>query len=408
MKSRASPPDAAARRDDGTASPLSAARSVDQSLLDEVEFLVSRRVEGSHWDYKQEIDKTSKWKADFIHDILCLANVEHNGPRYLILGVSDDGDVVGLQDEEKKTQADITTFMRDNSHMFAESRPPQVRLLNHKLENKAIQIVIIENLPDKPYYLIKDYGERGSPLKAAHVYTRTFDRNTPRNQVAPPYEVDAMYRERFGLSLSPLDRLKTFLLSAREWTPSPDLFGADDGIAYYHTQNPEFTMRYIDAEDIVARNQEWTRGEIYRDSHASWVGFYYHQTRLAAVHLVTFDGAKKSMVAPKWEPIGKGRFYFHLKGSIQFATQLYMEDMAEGHFHTREIRVRKKGEHSKSAQDRFGITYQIPVINNYEMKSFLESQQKCSGSPASDGDEQYELFWKNQIAFDDWRRTHHK
>ena len=48
--------------------------------------LIARGGEGVYWDFKR---KHHTNKGDLIHDVLCLANAEHAGPRFLIFGVDD-------------------------------------------------------------------------------------------------------------------------------------------------------------------------------------------------------------------------------------------------------------------------------------------------------------------------------
>lgn len=54
------------------------------SLLAETEALISRRSEGAYWDFKR-CHHTKD--SDLIHNVLCLANVKHNGGRFLVFGV---------------------------------------------------------------------------------------------------------------------------------------------------------------------------------------------------------------------------------------------------------------------------------------------------------------------------------
>ena len=79
-------------------------------LTQTIKKLISLRKEGTHWDFKEHHHKRS---GEMIHDILCLANADYDGERYLIYGVRDsDYQVVGLfNTEPRKIQADIlSTF----------------------------------------------------------------------------------------------------------------------------------------------------------------------------------------------------------------------------------------------------------------------------------------------------------
>lgn len=47
---------------------------------------IARNGEGAYWDFKC---RHHAEKGDLVHDILCLANAEHRGPRFLVFGVDD-------------------------------------------------------------------------------------------------------------------------------------------------------------------------------------------------------------------------------------------------------------------------------------------------------------------------------
>ena len=46
--------------------------------------LIARKGEGVYWDFKLTHHAN---KGDLVHDVLCLANAEHAGQRFLIFGV---------------------------------------------------------------------------------------------------------------------------------------------------------------------------------------------------------------------------------------------------------------------------------------------------------------------------------
>ena len=68
--------------------------------------LASRKTESRYWDFKLQHHENN---AELIHDILCLANAEHDGQRYLIFGVEDQSyelhSITGTPG--RKSQADI-------------------------------------------------------------------------------------------------------------------------------------------------------------------------------------------------------------------------------------------------------------------------------------------------------------
>ena len=101
-----------------------------------------------------------------------------------------------------------------------------------------------------------------------------------------------MWRERFGLDMPPLERVKRYLDEPDAWSHLIESDGSDAN--FYYTVFPEFTLRVTDAEAHMARHEEWTRGEIRTDNnHAGYYELHYHQTRLARIRFVSFDDLKK-------------------------------------------------------------------------------------------------------------------
>ena len=167
---------------------------------------IARNTEGVYWDFKRQHHTT---KGDLVHDVLCLANAGHAGPRFLIFGV-DDSDY-SLHDikrtDGRKTQADIAGLFRDNAGKFFQSRFPTFHLREIAIDGTPLDVLVIEDEPKKPYYLIRNIEQ----VRAHHLYTRVCDTNTPANGSAQPHEVERMWRERFGLDAPALERAKKCL-----------------------------------------------------------------------------------------------------------------------------------------------------------------------------------------------------
>lgn len=368
-----------------------------ESLLAEIEALVARRSEGAYWDFKRCHHKN---KADLIHDVICLANAKHDGRRFLIFGV-DDSDFslhnIG-GDHGRRKQADIAAIFRSNASKFFQSRFPEFYLSELTIDGTLLDVLVIESTPYKPYYLVGKYEK----LCAHHIYTRVCDTNTPVTEAAQPHEIERMWRERFGLDLSPLDRMKLYLNEPDSWVSSNR---TGDNLYKYHRTFPEFTIRVTEAEAFMACNEEWTRGEIRKDNnHAGYYEIRYHQTCLARVRYVNFDDRKKSMVAPKWEPRGAGRFYFYEEHGICSALQIWHTAFS-GENHSTTLSIRGNGDSSKQARLRWGHHLTIPVASQEELDEFLghrDEQEQIE--PSRDEEEQYELFLRNLLDFDDWRK----
>ena len=274
------------------------------ALLATISTLINRKAEGTYWDFKREHHKC---KSDLIHDVLCLANGKHTGDRFLIFGVDDEEFSLHSINEDtgRCVQANLAGLFRDNANKFFQSRFPEFYLKEITLDGILLDVLVIEDTPHKPYYLVERYEK----ICAHHIYTRVCDTNTPVNDAAQPHEIERMWRERFGLDMPPLERAKRYLSKPDAWSLLSESDGSNAN--FYHTVFPEFTLRVTDAEDHMARREEWTRGKIRTDNnHAGYYELHYHQTRLARILYVGFDDHKKSMVAPNLEASQSWTFLF--------------------------------------------------------------------------------------------------
>ena len=72
----------------------------EEDTLRLVSDLISRTREGVYWDFKQ---KHHENKAELVHDVLCLANADWVGSRYLVYGIEDQTfEIVGVHTKQMK------------------------------------------------------------------------------------------------------------------------------------------------------------------------------------------------------------------------------------------------------------------------------------------------------------------
>lgn len=355
-------------------------------IADTIEHLIAQRAEGVYWDYK-ELHHACKY--DFVHDVLCLANARHQGPRYIIFGVSDSGIVKSARkDKDRRSQAGVADLFRSIAPKFANQQTPEINLTTVRVRSGCVDVLTIGDRPHKPYYLVEKYGK----VRPHHVYTRTCDTNTPINESAAPHEIERMYMERAGLGVPLIDRIKKYVRDAPGWTRDPT---HEENEVWYYRPFPEITMRAADPSKTVAHNEEWTRGEIVGANNlAYYQEIWFHQTCVVRVRCVIFDDRKKHIVAPDWESIGRGRFYYYDSDSVGFALQKHLIER-EGVNHSETLgvgRLRDKELESEICS-RFGQYLRIPVLRASELRGFLDvADANVKVEPSSDGVEQYHLF----------------
>ncbi len=354
------------------------------------ELIQEHSAEAVHVDFKQ------KWKgkednAKLIHDILCMSNANHNGDRFLLFGVNDSAEIVGVHDDpNRKDNAKLPEFLRKCNF----NRLPEIIIYTVSIDGKDIDVVQIGNTAYKPYFLTKEYEQNKKQLRAGSIYSRNGSSNTPIDSTASETETETMWRERFGLDQTPLLRIKKYLSDINNWTY--DSYGN----AFYNPF-PEFTIR-TDAERSadLDQDQEWTRGEIgyhYTSGNAAYLSeILYYQTCLKEIHSVVFDGSKKTVVTPEWTAVGAGRFYYYLKDSVDYAFHIHNVLHGRGRDDSLELRYGSTEKHNGN--------YSIPRFEHAEeLQLFLNSLEKPFEEPATDSSTQNELWYDLVKEYNNWR-----
>lgn len=267
--------------------------------------LVALGREGEYWDYKEQYNEC---KAELLHDIICFANSLARGDKYIILGVENSGEIVGIEnDQNRKKQSDIIDFLR--SKKFAGEYRPEVELHTLYWQNHEIDVIIIKNTSNTPYYLVEDYNDKKSSrqiiVHANHIYSRICDTNTPINSSADLYVIEKLWRRRFGLDLTPLERVNILLENTDDW--DIDIGNREYGFCKIA---PEYRVVMTDLESCTE-----PCGYFYLDGTPCMgrLKILYHSTILHEGNYWGFDGAR--LIVPEFElsyiRVGNGMHYFY-------------------------------------------------------------------------------------------------
>lgn len=260
------------------------------TLRDIVFQLVSLKKEGDFWDFKLKHHENT---VDLVKDITCLANTtRHKGKRYLIFGVCPNTyELKGVnQSELRRTQADIIDALRNAN--FSTNNFPDITLETIEFENRKIDIIIISDSPNKPYYLEKEYQFRGKRMRAGAIYSRTQDTNTPYEGTAAVADTEQMWRERFGLTEPPLERLRNYLADFKGWD---QVFENK----WHYKQFPEFTMCPTEEDTrAVEAGESWVRACTNPNAFVRPMIAKFHQTIMAKTDCIYFDEMRGLIPAP--------------------------------------------------------------------------------------------------------------
>ena len=157
----------------------------DSSIID----YINNEIENEFIDFKLNIYDWSnaKSKGDFLTDIICLANSNPKGDKYIITGVKvkPDGErkIKGIETSEAKDSAIYQELVTEN---IEPSISIEFKIIGY--DSKKFGIFRIFECNDRPYLLKKKYGnyERG------YIKVRKGSRNTNISR----YILDSIYKEK--------------------------------------------------------------------------------------------------------------------------------------------------------------------------------------------------------------------
>lgn len=255
-------------------------------LKNEIESLIETKREGDYWDFKLEHHHN---KADLLHDIICMANSRADRDCFIIYGVEDETfEIKGVEnDPNRRNQQKLIDFLKDKP--FIGGVRPVIELKEIEIKNHSIDVLIIKNTYDVPYYLTKPYPGDGKTVYANNIYTRVGDTNTPRKESADINYVEYLWRKRFLLDKPPLVQIANKLKKKHEWVQT------DTG--YYHTYNPEFR---IELEDDDSRKYPEYYAYTMMNEHVMYqnLSIKYYETILKSFLVVILDGGRYKTIVP--------------------------------------------------------------------------------------------------------------
>ena len=279
-------------------------------LLEEIQRLIALETEGDYWDFKEMWHNN---KASLLHDIICMANNQVGRDAYIIFGVSDsksqDGvKVKGVQQAGRKDQQHLIDFLRDKK--FAGGvRPPvylqTLEILDEAGVYKQVDVAIIQNSSKTPFFLVENFRDRDKEIRAGYIYTRIGDTNTAIDSIADLDKIEYLWRKRFGLDLSAVEKLLRLLDSPDDW-----IGDLNWGNFKYHKYFPEFQIHITQIEDQAQFSENSIMKNIAdhqadKKYSVSNVVITYHSTVLYQEHVLYLDGGRHLIPFPQTNTVYK-------------------------------------------------------------------------------------------------------
>lgn len=257
------------------------------SLKNEIIRLISLQQEGGYWDFKREWHEN---KGALLHDIICMANNLCNRDGYIIIGVDEENNykIANIKaDSNRKNTQNLVDFLKDKK--FAGGVRPLVYVEHISLYQGEVDVIVIENNHNTPHYLTEPF----EGLRANHIYTRVMDTNTPVDKSADINNVEYLWRKRFHLDDTPLERAEYYLKQPQNWSDSPIEYESNK----FYKYSPEFVLRK-EYDETRTGYEFYLLGQMDPRPHWYTVTLYYHQTALKQFVGASLDGGRCFVIAP--------------------------------------------------------------------------------------------------------------
>jgi len=239
-------------------------------------------------------------KAALLHDILCLANSDTSSDRYIMYGINDDGQKIGIQNDPNRKSSN--QFMDWYAKIFFNKRP-KIEFFTTESDGLVFDVLRIKNERYKPFFILKDYTDKdyrnkyeksGKTVRSGSVYTRIGDTNTPINSFADDHSLERMFRERFCIEAASIERIKNYLYDDQHWKCSYD---QEDNLFFYYEYFPEFTVS-LSRKYLDVFNDPWVKHFPDKKATSYRVFTKYHATVLHETIAVWCDGARFLTIIP--------------------------------------------------------------------------------------------------------------
>lgn len=262
-------------------------------------------------------------RAEMVRDIFSFINTTHHEDCYLIFGVDDNGEIVGVENDENRLNTQkITDFL--HAIPIANSRIPRVIIESIHLNNHVIDIMIIKDTVDVPVYLSKDKNFKGSkrPIHGGQIFVRENDTNTPKNESASDYLVERLWKKRFGLDLSIKERYIFKLNDVENW----EYIENGNETFFLYDIDPDYAM-FLEDDDIERNKVEsYSLNQIRPRLYWQKLLLKFRNRIVAEFLVILLDGARFMSLAPNLGAIPLVTpdlltFQYFIADSLEFAVE---------------------------------------------------------------------------------------
>lgn len=293
-----------------------------ESIEQIISRLISQRQEGDFWDFKQEWHEDNK-NTDLVKDILCFANSIHQQDCYLIFGIDDTYQITGMK-QKRKTQADVIDLL---SHLqWAGDNVPHISVKTVIVDSTPLDVLIVHNSSDVPFYLKKDYQHDKHCVRQGVVYSRVRDRNTGWGEIASPLTIERLWKKRFHLHEPIIKQIYNLLAHVDEWDNGPDNL-------LYHKYRPEFTISKKPSDERNIYEEFFVEYMIDCKAFSHVYQLKYNGNILKDIYILYLDACRFLTPYPESEiphAISENRYFYMVQDSADWSLQQILNKQSGG------------------------------------------------------------------------------
>lgn len=277
--------------------------------------------ENEYWDFKEEWYEKNK-KDELLRDIISFANTVHHEDCYLIIGVSDDKKIIGVEkNENRKNKQQLQDFLR--SKKFAQRTYPQTNVETLKIENHEVDVITIYNSDEVPFFLQEKYGKLG----AGAIYCRTNDSNTPKNLTATDKETELLWKKRFHEDTDIMDR---FMYLMKREINNWEYVENNEFIGFLYKKDPDFKIVLVDNGETNYTVETYSLKQIRLDLSFQSIQFRYRDVLIETILGIWLDGGRILVPVPEQYGIPKNNpelcVYFLVRKSLKYKLMNFIND----------------------------------------------------------------------------------
>lgn len=270
-------------------------------------------------------------RAELIKDIFSFVNTSHHKDCYLIIGVNDNHEVVGVENDSNRLNTQkITDFL--HSLPIANAHTPKIKVTPITVENHTVDVIVIKDTLDVPVYLDEDkrpkYANR--PIHAGQIFARENDTNTPIDESASDYLVQRLWKKRFGLDLTIQQQYVSKLKDVNNW----EYFEADK-IGFLYNVDPDYCMFLEEDDENRYRVESYALGQFRARMDWQKLVLKYRNRTISEFLVVFLDGARFMTLTPNLgsiNPLSDNllTFQYFIADTLEYTVERLFLSMKQG------------------------------------------------------------------------------